>query len=255
MEEKHESGLPHHHVWIKASKQFRLRDPRVLDIRGKHPNIQKVKCTQAVVRYIAKDDQDLLTNLSASELDELLHEPQAKESKTKSLDTWIRAREAAKDPTRGLTEAIGILEADPKAARDLTMNPGIMNNLKALHRKPMLIKHGLEEFNLTVEWDRTKLLILQGPTNMGKTSLAKALLPKSLMVRHIDLLRQYDPTTHHGVILDDMAFNVEGKGKWFREAQIHLCDTAEDTHIHARYNPAILPAGTPRIITTNRQGM
>lgn len=37
-----------------------------------------------------------------------------------------------------------------------------------------------------------------------------------------------------------------------REAQIHLVDVAEDRDIHIRYAVAHIPAGMPRIITTNK---
>lgn len=36
-----------------------------------------------------------------------------------------------------------------------------------------------------------------------------------------------------------------------REGQIHLVDTADESQVHARYEMVEIPAGTPRIITTN----
>lgn len=56
----------------------------------------------------------------------------------------------------------------------------------------------------------------------------------------------YDPDYHFGIIFDDMNFS-----HLHREAQLALLDTYEDRQIHIRYTVAEIPAGTPRIITTN----
>jgi len=51
---------------------------------------------------------------------------------------------------------------------------------------------------------------------------------------------------HYWVIIDDMSF-----GQLHREARLSICDVYDDTDIHIRYSVAHLPAGTPRILTTN----
>lgn len=55
-----------------------------------------------------------------------------------------------------------------------------------------------------------------------------------------------DDVGHYGVIFDDMNFK-----HLHREAQLAICDVYDDTDIHIRYSVAHLPAGTPRILTTN----
>jgi len=93
----------------------------------------------------------------------------------------------------------------------------------------------------------TTTLILYGATCVGKTSLAKALLPRALMTRQLDLLRKYQSKGYYGIILDDMSFtHLEP------EHQIHLLDRADDTQIRVRYAVAEIPAATPLIITSNR---
>jgi len=63
----------------------------------------------------------------------------------------------------------------------------------------------------------------------------------------MDKLRELTPTkAKKGLIFDDMSFVHLP-----REAQIHLVDVFDDTQIHCRYNHVEIPAGTPRIITTN----
>jgi hypothetical protein len=60
--------------------------------------------------------------------------------------------------------------------------------------------------------------------------------------------------TEFGIIFDDMAFEPMPGGKQFmtREEKIHICDTGETSHIRVLYGFATIPAGTPRILTSNR---
>ena len=63
----------------------------------------------------------------------------------------------------------------------------------------------------------------------------------------MDRLRDYNDKDYEGIIFDDMSFKHIP-----REGQIHLVDTYDDRDIHCRYSPAFIPAGTPRIITSNK---
>ena len=87
---------------------------------------------------------------------------------------------------------------------------------------------------------------MSGPTNAGKTALAKALLPNALFISHIDGLKGYNDL-YEGIIFDDMTFL-----HYPRESQIHLVDTGEERDIHCRHTNGRIPANCPRIITTNR---
>jgi len=87
-------------------------------------------------------------------------------------------------------------------------------------------------------------LILYGPTDTGKTTLALTLLPKALMTTHLDLLTM---NTNDGIIFDDMAFK-----HLHHEAQIALLDCEYDRQIHIRYKVATIKAHTPKIITSNK---
>jgi len=110
-------------------------------------------------------------------------------------------------------------------------------------------KFKLEQFK--IEWqelpfDWTKSHILWGGAGIGKTSFARAILPKGLLVSHMDDLSVYDPTVHDGIIFDDMSFL-----HLHREAQIHLVDVEEGRSIHIRYRTAWIPENTKKIFTTN----
>lgn len=154
------------------------------------------------------------------------------------------ARELAKEGR--LKEAISCLEATPQGSRDLTLHPAIVDSLRAMNPKTLILKVTLNQFQNLPAVDPTKTLILHGESGVGKSSLAKALLPKALMINHVDQLRGYDPLIHEGVIFDDMNFS-----HWPRESHIHVVDVEEDRAIHCRYAYAFLPAGTRRIMTTN----
>lgn len=91
-----------------------------------------------------------------------------------------------------------------------------------------------------------KTLILWGDSGTGKTTIALNLLPKALVVSHIDDLKNLN-LNHEGIIFDDMAFNHIP-----REAQIHLVDWDLPRSIHIRYGTAYIPAKTPKIFTTNQ---
>lgn len=156
---------------------------------------------------------------------------------------YVRARNLAKEGNwKG---AMKELEESPQAARDLTLHPKMREVLISLVPKKKAPGVPMTKFRIP-EWNQEKTLILWGKSGVGKTSLAQALLPNALFVNHPDQLRGYDSTIYNGVVFDDM--------NWLhrpREEHIAVTDTYQDRAIHCRYAIALLPAGTPRIFTTN----
>lgn len=233
--EKHADGNSHLHVYLEATETMEVTASDALDLVAGdgarfHGNYQSVRSRSAVLKYVTKDGE-FITNLDLQ---------------PSSISPWKRARDAALN--EGLSAAIEILEECPKASRDLCINGDrILKNLATLGTKKLKITYELSTFGWTERWDgATHTLVIYGATNLGKTSLAKALLPEALLTRHLDKLREYDPTRYKGIILDDMSFS-----HLHRETQIALVDRHEDTQIHVRYSVAEIPAGTPVIITTN----
>lgn len=237
--EQHADGGAHLHVYLESSEAMVISSAQELDLTedgtSYHGNYQAVRSSNRVKRYVTKDG-NFVTNLELSSL-AIPESP------------WTRALELAK--TEGAAEAISFLESDPKTSRDLCLNGDrILKNLSGRRAKRLKILYELSSFGWTITWDTSPAkttLLLYGATNLGKTALAKALLPNALLVRHLDKLREYSSGGYSGIILDDMAFlHVHDEG------QIALLDRDEDTQVHVRYTVAEIPAGTPVIITSNR---
>ena len=93
-----------------------------------------------------------------------------------------------------------------------------------------------------------KCIVISGPPGIGKTKLAKTLFEKPLLVRHPDKLKQFDENTHDAIIFDDQAY-----GHWPRESVIHLMDCEEEADINVKNSMVTIPAGIPRVFTTNRK--
>jgi len=90
-------------------------------------------------------------------------------------------------------------------------------------------------------------VVLSGMSGSGKTAFALAHFKKPLLVRHIDQLKNFSPADHDGLVFDDMSFN-----HWPAEANIHLFDLENDSHINCRYATGFIPSGFHRIFTTNK---
>lgn len=104
----------------------------------------------------------------------------------------------------------------------------------------------MDSFGTIPQWDPNTTLLIWGPPGKGKTTLAKNLIENPLFISHMDKLKDFDPTTHGGIIFDDMSF-----AHFPRTAQIALVDVENDRQIHVRYTYAEIPAGTKKIVTTN----
>lgn len=240
-QEKHEDGNPHIHCYLKMDKQLNIRNDRAFDYTSGetvfHPNIQSCKSVMKVIAYVVKDNK-YITNMDKSIIEKAL------DSNLKTREIYQQAREEA---VKGNMDSALTILTNEKVARDMTIHgTAIIRNLRGLLPSKIDLEFPISEFVCNFEWDRSKLLILHGPTNTGKTSLAAALLPKALFVRHIDRLKDYDSIKYEGIIFDDMSFRHMP-----REGQIHICDTKFESDIHVRYGVANIPKYTPRILTTN----
>lgn len=94
-----------------------------------------------------------------------------------------------------------------------------------------------------------KSIVVIGASGCGKSSWAKRVCEKpALWVRHLDVLRAFRPGYHKSIIFDEMVFTHLP-----RETQIQLADQTDESHIHVRYEHAVIPANTQKIFTANRE--
>lgn len=230
-QEMHKDGGRHLHVYISTEGKFNITNARRCDIDGFHPNMEGVKSASAVQRYCKKEG-DFITNLK--------------------FGIEARARDIAKrgDIVGALQVIMEELPSEIKFMRQWTEGFKIVATIFGNAQGGN--KYTLDQFIVprgVSEWNRRETtLILMGPSNIGKTQLAKALFKNALLCRHIDKLKQFDRFQHDGIIFDDMSFN-----HWPRESVISLLDLEEDSDINVKCSMVTIPAGTPRIITTNRR--
>lgn len=164
--EKHEDGEWHLHMYLSFKERVRTRDVRAFDIGIYHPNIQTCKNKGRWLRYMSKEDQDPLTNMNTKEL------------------IWTRILHAA-----SLEKAMTIIKEEKP--RDFIMSAErIKQNLREVFDAPVAYEspYSLQSFRdcePVREWfesnvlaepkpDRWKVLILVGPTRLGKTRLVRA---------------------------------------------------------------------------------
>lgn len=234
-EEKHQDGGDHLHVFLMLSKRLQSRNSRLLDLEGiegeaYHPNVEtKVRSPARVIRYCKKDG-NFITNLSFE---------------IKS-DPWKEMMEAAS--AGGIAEARSLI-AQARTRDSIIYATQIDRALIAVLRAtpPDLENLSMDHFSCPIpEWDVRKTLIIQGASGLGKTCLAKLLLPGALFCSHVDALKSFSPGVHSGIIFDDLEFKHLP-----RTTQIHLTDYQDDRDIHCRHSNAFVPRFTSKIMTTN----
>lgn len=246
-EERHQDGGKHFHATVEyLSRRDVLHS--YFDFAGEHPNVQAPSKSKGVNGYDAwlrdhwnyckKEDPIFLTYGD---------EPPGEGSrKRKREDTFRAAMELAR--LTGVPAAMQYLQE--QAAYETVMHYNqIYASLTAMRSSGLVQApaRSLESFRfppvIVGQW---RALFFSGATSTGKTSYARALLPEATVVRHRDQLRDCDFTK--GVIFDD--FDV---GHWPPTAVIHLLDWEEPSGIDVKHSHVVIPAGTRKIITSNRQ--
>lgn len=97
---------------------------------------------------------------------------------------------------------------------------------------------------------KTLAVVLTGASGTGKTAFALAHFSQPVLISHIDQLKDYNPLVNDGIVFDDMSFE-----HYPVESCIHFVDLEYDRTIHCRHVTGLLPAGMPRIFTSNRAFM
>lgn len=270
--EQHANGTTHYHACLKYEPKLNVRDAsKMFDFKGVHPNIATQETTltstsgsnanwKRMIKYVTKDNDYITFNCDVTS--ETGGKKQAKD------DIHREAHEMAfKGDIDGAKNLLRLKDSAHWSYNYGQINAALEASFKSgmASRTPQEIKttRWKEEYeNIDInafvnDEDYHRVHILVGTAGIGKTQLAKYLLQRAgckniVVVHSAEQLKQYDGH-YDGFVFDELnanAIDVRG-GKWTREAQIGLVDTAEERAIPARYNDVVIRKGTKRIITTN----
>jgi len=218
-EELHKSGKRHYHAYLRSTNAVRTKNAAFFDFKGVHPNIiEPRKSGLGWQQYCAKDKK-YITNFYEPQLSKALVYLKHK--------TFEEAREYA-------------LANMPQY---LTHHAQIDNLYKKVKLMPKPVTTPYVFTTPLV--DLTKSAMFIGPTGVHKTSFAKAHFKNPLFVRNKQKLSDLRPD-HDGIIFDDMDFTC-----FTDQEQIHLLDIEDESDINIKYGGITIPAGMPRIFTTN----
>lgn len=231
-EELHEDLKPHVHAYFKFERKLNIKSERHFDLEGLegevfHANFAGCRSENACKKYCRKDG-NYISNLTFY-----------------VGDVWSDALELA---AKGKTQE-AIAHVRQYRPRDYTLSKDKIVAVMRHEAGEILKQHkhyySFDNYSELPDWDHSLTLILVGSAGVGKTELAKLLLPRSLMISHIDRIREYDSTRYDGLIYDDCPL-----AHLHKEAQIHHIDVQNDRDVHCRYSTGHIPAGTRRIFTT-----
>jgi len=222
--EKHADGTLHLHALIQWERRIDTKNQRFFDWGEYHPNIQSPKNWAACKTYVRKDGDWV----ESDDVEENYFEM----AKGMNREQWI-------------SYCIG-----NKIAHGYCMmiwhEITDANTIREFEAEAEWIRGDLAQY----KWDdlyQGKALQIKGASGIGKTTWAKVHAPKpSLMVNHIDALKQFRAGYHKSIIFDDMSFLHMP-----REAQIMLLDADNPRQIHVRYGIVQIPARVPKVFTSN----
>lgn len=185
-QEDHKDGNKHLHIFIESTKAFNVRDATYFDfIGGKHGDCQKVKCKEAVLKYITKEN-----NWISHEIDVL-----------KVLQEWAAKldKKRKREDGRSRTQKIYKFLSDGGKYEDLIKDPELgsfciihgnqvksfatdlqMEQLKKEkeEKKPKylhFVLNGMEYDMLEPMPFKTPQFWIYGPPNTGKSTFIKKL--------------------------------------------------------------------------------
>jgi len=228
--EQHVEQGQHIHVVAEWRERHQSRQPNFLDVRGHHPNIQRIRSKSKALEYVSKDGQfiDYGTVPAGSAKDRNWVELAEGSSKIEFMSEAFR---------EGLSQNWAKEFWELGSAKHAECIPDDYEGDP--NREDVRLREETLPENICA--------VLVGPTGCGKSSWAKRVCPKpALWVTHMDALRQYRAGYHKSIVMDDMVFKHLPV-----QSQIHLTDWWDGRQIHCRYGYATIPAQTVKIFTCN----
>jgi hypothetical protein len=221
-----EVGHKHTHIFIACLKKMKTENARFFDIRGIHPNWKPVE--------------------SDKHEDNIVNTYHKKENFLKGTETF-HERPAAGRPClkfeKTLKETVETMGIEIKTVNDVK---ALFDEHKRLAIPDNPCPWTADDF-IEKAPANFSVVYVHGPSNMGKTEWVKTWFKNPHLVGHMDDLRKFNKDVHDGIIFDDMSF-----AHMPRETGIFLADWDNNRSIHARYEPAMIPAHTRKVFTSNK---
>lgn len=216
----------HTHVLLHLKQKWSSRNARALDFEALHPNIHVVTTDlhyRNVWKYHEKDPVALKRSV-----------PPVDRKCPAHLQNLIKAK--------SLAEAIQLANLEIKSVSDLVHLRRSREELQ--YEIPKII--GERTWNMDFIRFNNKVVVLTGISGAGKTRFGLAHFEEPLLVSMMEDLKRLE-VRHTGIVFDDVSF-----AGYTLEQCIHLCDLEMPRTINVKHGSVTIPAGLPRIITTNK---
>ena len=242
--ETHEDGGRHVHALVEFDRRKDIR-PNFFDIGSEHPNIGIWSNRNQTYDSWFVNHWDYCTKEDLSPI--IIGTRPSVQRKRKREETFKQAMELA--CTTSVDAGMQFLvdncpyDAITKYMQIATAMHIIRSKKVCVHRPPRSLADFKNVPPIPEHWNA---LFFQGPTNLGKTQFAKAMLPEATVVSHRDQLRVCDFSK--GVIFDDFDCS-----HWPPAAVIHLLDWDEPRGIDVKHGHVIIPPCTRKIFTFNSE--
>lgn len=259
-----DNPYPHCHASVKNENRdakgklmrFNIVNPRLLDFDGKHPNLQKARSFKTWTKYVCKDG-NVKANFDVADFMEGNYKGKKrgrKQSRHVSLWAEIYPRLEKGEAPHDIQASLSI---DDRAVFAFHLIDKATKYLKFMDRKPLKKRPAKRKIfrtdllppsakRLKTTHLRSRTAFISGPPGIGKTEWVKSQFKNPYLVSHIDQLKKFKPNHHDAIIFDDMDFK-----HWPRTSKIHLIDQDNDRAINVKHGFAVIPAGTPRVFTSN----
>lgn len=242
--ENHANGGIHFHAVVEW-KTSRTMRPTAFKVGGIHPNVT----THRQGRGSYADSLMRAWNYASKEDPEPLIFGEPPEEKTEKMSKrhrdFLEAQRLAE--TEGVEPALKFLRKE-QPFEAIMRYDSARRGLEAARRASTSVETPARPLSayryLPFLPDDWKTLYLWGPSGLGKTALARSLLPGARLVRHRNQLVGAD--TSAGLIFDD--FDVS---HWPPTSVIHLVDWEETSGIDVKHGHVEIPPQTRKIFTMN----
>lgn len=242
-QEKHKDGTDHIHALLIFKKEQDISSPRHFDkLAGKHPNFQGVRNVIAVFNYVTKGNETMNFNFSLENM--------KNDQKSAKKEVWFAVSDA-----KSTAEGLAILrDQDPESF--FKYGKAVGNNLDSVHGKPLpeyvpdatfvfpyrvpgLVTTWINQYFTPSRIPRRKVLIVVGPTQLGKTAWARSLGMHSFVRGTLNIDKLHDNVKYW--VFDDLdwKFTPNKKQLLLGMGEVELNEKYRAKRTIFNYKPAI----------------